>query len=87
MLGDERVSADAAYKEFAKQLESARGAYLAQDWDRAEESYRAAEAMKVDRVDTATLCYAALERIGALRANPPPEDWDGVFRWDSMQSK
>ena len=87
LLGDESVGADPAYKEFARQYESARGAYLAQDWDRAEEYYRAAEAMKVDRVDTDRLCHAALDRISALRTDLPPEDWDGVFRWDSMQSK
>jgi len=58
----------------ASDFESAFARYQAQDWEAAETILRTLNA-RAPR----TLYDIYLERIAHFRAEPPPEDWDGVF--------
>jgi adenylate cyclase len=60
-------------QEFAKGLV----AYRQRDWDTAERQFR--HCLEINAKDTPTGLY--LERIAALRAAPPPGNWDGVWRF------
>lgn len=61
-------------------LTGARAAYLAQQWDGAEEAFAAAAKLPpVGVFDPAGYCGIMIERIAEYRENPPPEDWDGVY--------
>ena len=52
-------------------------AYRQRDWDTAERQFR--RCLEIDPKDAPSALY--LERIAALRADPPPGDWDGVCRF------
>lgn len=54
------------------QSEAALAAYRAQDWDKAVEAFTALGDDPTARI--------FLDRIPAMRANPPGEGWDGVYR-------
>ena len=56
---------------FAQGLEQ----YRAKEWDRAEDSFK--EVLGISPEDAAAQLY--LQRIAALRQEPPPPEWDGVF--------
>ena len=56
---------------FAQGLEH----YRAQEWERAEDSFK--EVLGISPEDAAAQLY--LQRIAALRREPPPPEWDGVF--------
>jgi adenylate cyclase len=60
-------------KEFANGL----AAYRERDWDAAERQFR--RCLELNPKDAPSALY--LDRIAALRANPPPGDWDGVWRF------
>jgi adenylate cyclase len=62
------------------EFERALAAYRSQDWDAAEAHL--SECLEIDPEDGPTAVFRA--RIETLRAAPPPDDWDGVWR---MQSK
>lgn len=51
-------------------------AYRRQDWDLAERRFR--ECVRVREDDGPARLF--LERVALLRRNPPPPDWDGVWR-------
>jgi adenylate cyclase len=71
---DELASVDADLRgEFAAGLT----AYRAQDWDRAEQQFKQCLRLKADDRPTAVF----VDRICTMRANPPPTDWDGVWRF------
>ena len=52
-------------------------AYRARDWDRAEAQFK--ECLKVKPEDGPTAVF--VDRVRALRSKPPPDDWDGVWRF------
>jgi adenylate cyclase len=56
--------------------QQARRAYLAQEWDLAEAGFR--ECLKIFPNDGPS--HVFLERIQALRRNPPGKDWNGVWQ-------
>jgi adenylate cyclase len=56
--------------------EKARKAYLAQEWDLAEPTYR--ECLQIRPNDGPSRTF--LERIQLLRRNPPGKDWNGVWQ-------
>jgi class 3 adenylate cyclase len=56
--------------------EKARRAYLAQEWDLAEGTFR--ECLQIRPSDGASRVF--LERIQVLRRNPPGDDWDGAWQ-------
>ena len=56
---------------FAQGLEH----YRAQEWERAENRFK--EVLRISPEDAAAQLY--LQRIVALRQEPPPPGWDGVF--------
>jgi adenylate cyclase len=60
-------------QEFAKGL----AAYRQRDWDTAERQFR--RCLELNPKDAPSTLY--LTRIAALRAEPPPGDWDGVWRF------
>jgi adenylate cyclase len=61
------------YQEFAKGL----AAYRQRDWDTAERQFR--RCLELNPKDGPSALY--IERVAALRATPPPADWDGVWRF------
>jgi adenylate cyclase len=56
--------------------DAARRNYLAQDWDTAEATFR--ECLKIRPNDGPSRVF--LERVQALRRNPPGKDWNGVWQ-------
>ena len=60
-------------QEFAKGLVTYRG----REWDRAERHFQ--RCLKIGPKDAPSACY--VERIATLRKEPPPADWDGVWRF------
>jgi class 3 adenylate cyclase len=55
---------------------AARRSYLAQDWDTAEATFR--ECLEIRPKDGPSRVF--LERVEALRRNPPGKDWNGVWQ-------
>lgn len=71
---EELASVDADLRgEFAAGLT----AYRAQDWDRAEQQFK--QCLKLKPEDQPTAIF--VDRIRTMRTNPPPPDWDGVWRF------
>ncbi|NBU59908.1 MAG: GAF domain-containing protein [Betaproteobacteria bacterium] len=68
-------AARAAFQDSIGDHEAGLAAYRSQQWDRAEQAFRAVLARRGKDV-TAELY---LERIVTLRDRPPPADWDGVW--------
>ena len=59
-----------------ERYDAARRSYLAQDWDTAEATFR--ECLKIRPNDGPA--HVFLERVEALRRNPPGKDWNGVWQ-------
>jgi adenylate cyclase len=59
-----------------QRYEQARQAYLAHEWDLAEAAFR--ECLQICPNDGPSRIF--LERIQALRRNPPSKDWNGVWQ-------
>jgi adenylate cyclase len=62
-----------------ERYDAARQSYLAQDWDTAEATF--SECLKIRLNDGPS--RVLLERVEALRRNPPGKDWNGV--WQLME--
>jgi adenylate cyclase len=86
LVGEREVLADPDFEAFAADHAAMIAAYRAQDWDRAEAAaarcqaaLQAAPSWRPEgcRLDAIYALY--LERIAALRADPPASDWDAVF--------
>jgi adenylate cyclase len=59
-----------------ERYDAARPSYLAQDWDTAEATFR--ECLEIRPKDGPSRVF--LERVQALRRNPPGKDWNGVWQ-------
>ena len=59
-----------------ERYDAARRSYLAHDWDTAEAAFR--ECVKIRPNDGPSRAF--LERVQALRRNPPGEHWNGVWQ-------
>jgi adenylate cyclase len=59
-----------------ERYDAARRSYLAQDWDTAEATFR--ECLEIWPKDGPSRVF--LERVQALRRNPPAKDWNGVWQ-------
>ena len=59
-----------------ERYDAARRSYLAQDWDTAEATFR--ECLEIRPNDGPSRVF--LERVQALRRNPPSKDWNGVWQ-------
>lgn len=59
-----------------ERYDAARRSYLAQDWDTAEAAFR--ECLEIRPKDGPSRVF--LERVQALRRNPPSKDWNGVWQ-------
>ena len=59
-----------------ERYDAARQSYLAQDWDTAEVTFR--ECLEIRPNDGPSRVF--LERVQALRRNPPAKDWNGVWQ-------
>lgn len=55
--------------------------YRARDWDAAERCFRAAAPLEEHPAYSPSTVL--LERVARMRADPPPPDWDGVWRMTS----
>jgi len=74
-LMGEKGPGDEKLKQIAEVTEAGFQAYLAKDWDKAEEHYNAVMAMSPGDGPSKTF----LARIKDLRSAALPEDWDGVY--------
>ncbi|MCU4653315.1 adenylate/guanylate cyclase domain-containing protein [Roseibacterium sp. SDUM158016] len=63
---------------FAGALGVGRAAYLAQDWDAAEDAFSDIARQEPAFCDTGALVQLYLDRIAAWRLDPPPPEWDGA---------
>lgn len=79
VVGEKEVLTDPDYLKLRKLVDEGIAAYTSQRWDDAEAAYKAAAEIKMDALDPAGLRDVFLERIAEYRADPPPEDWDGVY--------
>jgi len=59
-----------------ERYDTARRSYLAQDWETAEATFR--ECLKIRPNDGSSRLF--VERVQALRRNPPGKDWNGVWQ-------
>jgi class 3 adenylate cyclase len=59
-----------------ERYDAARRSYLTQDWDTAEATFR--ECLEIRPKDGPSRVF--LERVEALRRNPPGKDWNGVWQ-------
>jgi adenylate cyclase len=59
-----------------ERYDAARRSYLAQDWDTAEATFR--ECLEIRPKDGPSRVF--VERVEALRRNPPGKDWNGVWQ-------
>jgi len=59
-----------------ERYDAARRSYLAQDWDMAEATFR--ECLEIRPKDGPSRVF--VERVKALRRNPPGKDWNGVWQ-------
>jgi adenylate cyclase len=79
LLGDETMRGQASFARLARAHAAVLEAYRAKDWDAAE------TALAVSRPEYEAHAISGVhelfaERIAALRALPPDQSWDGVFR-------
>lgn len=77
LLGDETMAATPQFQALAETHAMFLAAYRAQDWQAAEAALASAD---YDAQDLAPLQDIMRARVASLRANPPGEGWDGVFR-------
>jgi adenylate cyclase len=68
---------DGAIRALATAHETALAAYRARDWPAARAAFAAAADLAPDWLQPLYILYAT--RIDALEADPPGDDWDGVF--------
>ena len=78
-------AADSAFADAAELFAGARGAYLAQDWDRSAEALDRLAGMTVEGLDTAILANLYEARLVRMREAELPADWDGTFIADSKR--
>ncbi|MHB1205960.1 MAG: CHASE2 domain-containing protein [Rhodospirillaceae bacterium] len=87
LVGDSSVAATGWFKELKIHHDAALTAYRAQAWDAAESEIAACRKILEGQtglpVEMLGFYAAAVERIEAFRAVPPPKDWDGVYVADS----
>lgn len=69
---------DQAILDADKLFQHALKLYREQDWDRAE-----LQLLNVQKIAPHALYDLYMKRISQWRANPPDEDWDGVYSFDS----
>ena len=86
LAGDAAVRDDPGFQAFRADHDAMLAAYRAQDWDGAEaararcaEAIAAGPAWQPGGLNLAALYDLYAARIAALRADPPPADWDAVF--------
>ena len=78
MLGDATMKADPEFQKFAAMHADMLATYRAQDWDGTLAKLAACRA--ADTYNLGVLYDLYEERANAYKAEPPGEDWDGVFR-------
>jgi len=78
MLGDATIKAEPAFQKFATLHASMLEAYRAKDFDGT--LAKVAECREADTYNLGVLYDLYEERANAYKVEPPPENWDGVFR-------
>lgn len=78
LVGDEAVAASPEFAALRQTHEAMLSAYRVQDWDAARAALEASRAC-ADGFELGDLQRLYQERIDDYRANPPGEDWDGVY--------
>lgn len=76
LLGDATKAADTGFQKLQADHAAMLAAYRSQDWDAAEAAIRIQSQTNPELEDLYDLY---LERIGEYRANPPGENWTGVY--------
>ncbi len=78
LLGDRALTRAPAFEALVDASKTMLGRFRARDWTGALDAMAACRGMEVDLgLDEFYDMYEA--RIGRFRADPPPDDWDGVF--------
>jgi len=77
LVGRPDVAKDPVFQELRALTEKMHAAYRAQRWDEAEAL--ATECKAKEHWKLAEFYDMYLERFAEYRANPPPQDWDGVY--------
>ena len=78
MLGDATMKAEPAFQKFATLHASMLEAYRVKDFDGT--LTKVAECREADTYNLGVLYDLYEERANACKVDPPPEDWDAVFR-------
>lgn len=78
LAGDERTAVEQDFVTLQARHDRALAAYRRQEWDAAESGFE--ECRKMAGVRFEDLYSTYIVRLEVLRAFPPGEDWDGVFR-------
>ena len=79
LLGDEALAGDANFTSLARRHAAMLAAFRARDWDGAGAALDRLDADGA-RLGLASLYSLYRQRIAALAATTPPENWDGVFQ-------
>jgi adenylate cyclase len=78
LLGDRALTRAPAFEALVDASKTMLGRFRARDWTGALDAMAACRGMEADLgLDEFYDMYEA--RIGRFRADPPPDDWDGVF--------
>jgi len=78
LVGDEQSAADPGFVTLRTQHDAAFAAYRRQEWDEAEAGFE--DCRMLSAGDLEDLYSTYIVRLEVLRAYPPGEDWDGIFR-------
>src|SRR3546814_10128502 len=78
LLGDETLAIAPDFVDFAKGHAAMLVAYRARDWKTAERLLDELQP-QAEKISLAALHAMYRERIAALRQQPPPDEWGGVF--------
>ena len=79
LLGDEEAAGADSHKRLSEAHAQMLAAYRAQDWDAAQASLGRSRDLYAS-AGIEKLHALMLDRIGALRSDPPPAGWDGVYQ-------
>ena len=78
LIGDERRAAEPGFDALRARHDDALAAYRRRDWAAAERLFGTCASLAEGTLDRLYAMYA--ERLDGLRADPPEEGWDGVWR-------
>ena len=79
VIGPASSYQDPAFLQLRDQLEAARAAYTAGDWDAADAAFATLGTDPVGSLNPGRLARTFTDRIDQFRVSPPPRQWGGVY--------